>query len=280
MTMKWFWNKAVCHALKYHDTSGFSNDCSCSPIFHLSNTLIEVILLSRRFHATEGRICCWFLLEALPFLSLIVEGQVRGRSSRSLEVSCDRSQSVVKHDENLVSCRKSDHPINYGSERCNAGTSACATIPSRMSMKQTAAESSLRAAPQSPNTTDTSTTTHQQSSTEQEDPSTPPEQSLPSASAQAKPHAAENPDQKSEATSPTTPDDPRTRPRQVIAVSASKGPAAFFNLARKFLVTDEICDLSALEGAIVSAADAAHLLERSKLATIIRYVCAWVVESR
>jgi hypothetical protein len=61
-------------------------------------------------------------------------------------------------------------------------------------------------------------------------------------------------------------------PRQVIAVSASKGPAAFFNLARKFLVTDEYCDLSALEGAIVAAVDAAHLLERSKLATIVRYV--------
>jgi len=59
-------------------------------------------------------------------------------------------------------------------------------------------------------------------------------------------------------------------PRQVIAVSASKGPAAFFNLARKFLATDEVCDLSALEGAIVSAVDAAHLLERSKLATIVR----------
>lgn len=81
-----------------------------------------------------------------------------------------------------------------------------------------------------------------------------------------------NPDQPSDATSPSTPDDPRSRPRQVIAVSASKGPAAFFNLARKFLVTDEFCDLSALEGAIVSAADAAHLLERSKLATIVRYV--------
>ncbi len=71
----------------------------------------------------------------------------------------------------------------------------------------------------------------------------------------------------------TTPENHRTqRPRQVIAVSANKGPTAFFNLARKFLVTDEICDLSALEGAIVSAADAAHLLVRSKLATIIRYV--------
>eukprot|EP00553_Chaetoceros_curvisetus_P006156 CAMPEP_0204625734 /NCGR_PEP_ID=MMETSP0717-20131115/11428_1 /ASSEMBLY_ACC=CAM_ASM_000666 /TAXON_ID=230516 /ORGANISM="Chaetoceros curvisetus" /LENGTH=134 /DNA_ID=CAMNT_0051641501 /DNA_START=86 /DNA_END=490 /DNA_ORIENTATION=- len=60
--------------------------------------------------------------------------------------------------------------------------------------------------------------------------------------------------------------------RQVIAVSASKNPAAFFNLARRFLVTDEFCDLSALEGAIVSAVDAAHLLERSKLANIVRYV--------
>lgn len=67
-----------------------------------------------------------------------------------------------------------------------------------------------------------------------------------------------------------------TSPRQVIAVSASKGPAAFFNLARKFLVTDETCDLSALEGAIVSAVDAAHLLERSKLATIIRIQTSYV----
>ena len=74
------------------------------------------------------------------------------------------------------------------------------------------------------------------------------------------------------ATSPSTPEDISSRPRQVIAVSASKGPTAFFNLARKFLVTDEMCDLSALEGAIVSAVDAAHLLERSKLATIVRYV--------
>ena len=58
----------------------------------------------------------------------------------------------------------------------------------------------------------------------------------------------------------------------VIAVSASKSHAAFFNLARKFLATNEICDLSALEGAIVSAVEAANLLERSKLATIARYV--------
>lgn len=75
-------------------------------------------------------------------------------------------------------------------------------------------------------------------------------------------------DESSGATSPPS----ANRPRQVIAVSASKGPAAFFNLARKFLVTDEMCDLSALEGAIVSAVDAAHLLERSQLATIVRYV--------
>lgn len=64
--------------------------------------------------------------------------------------------------------------------------------------------------------------------------------------------------------------------RHVIAVSASKGPAAFFNLARKFLATDELCDLSALEGAIVSAVDAAHLLERSKLATIERIQTSYV----
>mmetsp|Transcript_7401 Transcript_7401/g.16397 ORF Transcript_7401/g.16397 Transcript_7401/m.16397 type:complete len:274 (-) Transcript_7401:78-899(-) len=65
-------------------------------------------------------------------------------------------------------------------------------------------------------------------------------------------------------------------PRQVIAVSVSKGPSAFFNLARKFLVTDESCDLSALEGAIVSAVDAAHLLERSKIATITRIQTSYV----
>mmetsp|Transcript_19709 Transcript_19709/g.22189 ORF Transcript_19709/g.22189 Transcript_19709/m.22189 type:complete len:177 (+) Transcript_19709:149-679(+) len=59
-------------------------------------------------------------------------------------------------------------------------------------------------------------------------------------------------------------------PRQVIAVSANKNPTAFFQLARKFLMTNEMCDLSALEGAIVSAVDAAHLLERSQLASIVR----------
>lgn len=100
-------------------------------------------------------------------------------------------------------------------------------------------------------------------------PSTPPNlaDEQDAGSSERKPAAKR--DQASESTSPTTPDD-APRPRQVIAVSASKGPAAFFNLARKFLVTDEMCDLSALEGAIVSAVDAAHLLERSKLATIVR----------
>lgn len=58
--------------------------------------------------------------------------------------------------------------------------------------------------------------------------------------------------------------------RQIIAVCANKNPTAFFQLARKFLMTNETCDLSALEGAIVSAVDAAHLLERSKLASIVR----------
>jgi hypothetical protein len=106
-------------------------------------------------------------------------------------------------------------------------------------------------------------------------PSTPPklvaDEPDVASSSERKPAAAVGKrDQASESTSPTTPSDEALRPRQVIAVSASKGPAAFFNLARKFLVTDEMCDLSALEGAIVSAVDAAHLLERSKLATIVR----------
>lgn len=58
--------------------------------------------------------------------------------------------------------------------------------------------------------------------------------------------------------------------RQIIAVSANKNPTAFFQLGRKFLMTNEMCDYSALEGAIVSAVDAAHLLERSQLASIVR----------
>jgi len=69
--------------------------------------------------------------------------------------------------------------------------------------------------------------------------------------------------------------------RPVIAVSTMKGPAAFFNLARKFLVSYETCDLSALEGAIIAAVDAAHLLERSRLATIARVETSYVaVEPR
>jgi hypothetical protein len=100
----------------------------------------------------------------------------------------------------------------------------------------------------------------------QSQPATPPKVGEPDSS-DRKPSARGEPI--SGATSPSTPED-ATRPRQVIAVSASKSPTSFFNLARKFLVTDETCDLSALEGAIVSAVDAAHLLERSKLATIIR----------
>lgn len=65
-------------------------------------------------------------------------------------------------------------------------------------------------------------------------------------------------------------------PRQVIAVSANKNPTAFFQLARKFLMTNEMCDLSALEGAIVSAIDAAHLLERAQLASIVRIHTSYV----
>lgn len=41
-------------------------------------------------------------------------------------------------------------------------------------------------------------------------------------------------------------------------------------------MTNEMCDLSALEGAIVSAVDAAHLLERSKLASIVRIHTSYV----
>mmetsp|Transcript_22112 Transcript_22112/g.52250 ORF Transcript_22112/g.52250 Transcript_22112/m.52250 type:complete len:253 (-) Transcript_22112:105-863(-) len=70
---------------------------------------------------------------------------------------------------------------------------------------------------------------------------------------------------------------PQEHSRQTIAVGVAKGPAAFFNLARKFLVTDEEVDLSALEGAIVSAVDAAHLLERSQIATITRIQTSYVI---
>lgn len=143
-----------------------------------------------------------------------------------------------------------------------------------MSTEQGEGSSSKQAATeQQPTERSTSSTAQSEQTTRQtpQHPTTPPkleeEQDVPLS--QKKPAAKR--DQASESTSPSTPED-APRPRQVIAVSASKGPAAFFNLARKFLVTDEECDLSALEGAIVSAVDAAHLLERSKLAIIVRYV--------
>jgi len=41
-------------------------------------------------------------------------------------------------------------------------------------------------------------------------------------------------------------------------------------------MTNDTCDLSALEGAIVSAVDAAHLLERSQLASIVRINTSYV----
>lgn len=142
-----------------------------------------------------------------------------------------------------------------------------------MSSEQIADITSQITERKSQNTTDTSTTTtYPQSSTgsTQQYASILAQRSILTDESEDQKQPAKQKDQTSETTSPSTPDDPRVRPRQVIAVSASKGPAAFFNLARKFLVTDDICDLSALEGAIVSAADAAHLLERSKLAKIIR----------
>lgn len=79
-------------------------------------------------------------------------------------------------------------------------------------------------------------------------------------------------------TSSTTPVNviPGDGSRQVIAVSANKNPTAFFQLARKFLMTNDMCDLSALEGAIVSAVDAAHLLERSQLAIIVKIHTSYV----
>jgi len=67
----------------------------------------------------------------------------------------------------------------------------------------------------------------------------------------------------------------------VIAVSAAKPPTVFCNLARKFLISEEFVHLSALEGAILYAIDASHLLERSQLATIVRIETSYVsVEPR
>ena len=147
-----------------------------------------------------------------------------------------------------------------------------ATEQGEGSSKQDAA-SKIPQSPQSgPQTEPFSKSSRQQTSESQ--PATPPklgEEPIAGAEGDEDRKPAAKRDHPSASTSPSTLDDP-SRPRQVIAVSASKGPTAFFNLARKFLVTDEMCDLSALEGAIVSAVDAAHLLERSKLATIVRYV--------
>ena len=60
------------------------------------------------------------------------------------------------------------------------------------------------------------------------------------------------------------------KPITVIAVSATKSPTTYCNLARKFLINEESIIFSALEGAIVFAIDAAQLLERSSIATIVR----------
>lgn len=138
-----------------------------------------------------------------------------------------------------------------------------------MSTEQGEGISSQKAAYESSEHTERQAT----SSTPGSTPSKPAADDQTSTPASASPGDERGPsptrDQPSESTHPSS-EAQNAPPRQVIAVSASKGPAAFFNLARKFLVTDETCDLSALEGAIVSAVDAAHLLERSKLATIAR----------
>ena len=141
-----------------------------------------------------------------------------------------------------------------------------------MSTEGSKGKSSRKAASERPNPTErTSPSTPSQTTDKYATtPTKPADEQGVSTSETKKPPAKR--DLSSESTSPSTPDAPSQPSRQVIAVSASKGPAAFFNLARKFLVTDETCDLSALEGAIVSAVDAAHLLERSKLATIVRSV--------
>lgn len=60
------------------------------------------------------------------------------------------------------------------------------------------------------------------------------------------------------------------RERPIIAVSSNRRPANIAKLAREILVSRESCDLSALEGAIVIAIDAAQLLQRTGHATIIR----------
>lgn len=143
-----------------------------------------------------------------------------------------------------------------------------------------------------PSATASSSQPHSHSQPSQPYSQNPPQvTTIPSSSTSTTP-TTPNPNPSSTTTRPqtttttTNPTTTETLPlqlpeRQVIAVSASKNPAAFFNLARRFLVTDEFCDLSALEGAIVSAVDAAHLLERSKLANIVRIQTSYVtVEPR
>jgi len=51
---------------------------------------------------------------------------------------------------------------------------------------------------------------------------------------------------------------------------ASKGCSFYVNLAKRILVNDERCSLTALEGAIVYAVDTAFSLERTKHAKIKR----------
>jgi hypothetical protein len=72
------------------------------------------------------------------------------------------------------------------------------------------------------------------------------------------------------AESPSTSTSLSIQAEQEISTSSSKGSVTFFNDAKKILARDEVYELSALEGSIVSAVEAATLLERSKVATIVR----------
>ena len=72
------------------------------------------------------------------------------------------------------------------------------------------------------------------------------------------------------AESPSTANSLSIHAEQETSNSSAKGPVEFFNDAKNILVRDEVYELSALEGSIASAVEAATLLERSKVATIIR----------
>jgi hypothetical protein len=63
------------------------------------------------------------------------------------------------------------------------------------------------------------------------------------------------------------------KPSKEITVGANKGCSFYFKLARRMLMNEEACDLTALEGAIVFAVDTAFLLERTMHAKITRYGC-------